>query len=88
MSPSRRAVRGGDSGAGTATRSAGEPAYPMSYIGAGEGLRPLRTPDRGVRSPGSSITPAAPFSFSHDRDLHGARSDREACDHTGEGCAL
>ena len=40
--PARRARRG--SGAGAATRSKGEPAYPMSYIGAGEGLRPLRTP--------------------------------------------
>ena len=37
----RGAVRGGDSGAGTATRNKGEPAYPMSYIGAGEGLRPF-----------------------------------------------
>ena len=29
LSRSRRAVRGGDSGAGAAKRSAGEPAYPM-----------------------------------------------------------
>ena len=38
----RRARRG--SGAGAATRSKGEPAYPMSYIGAGEGLRPFEPP--------------------------------------------
>ena len=74
------AERGGDGGAGAATRSKGEPAYPMSYIGAGEGLRPLRTPDRGERSPGPSITPAAPFSLSHDCGLDGARSDGEAFD--------
>ena len=49
----------------------------MYDIGAGEGLRPLRTPDRGERSPGPSITPAAPFSLSHDRALDGARSDRD-----------
>ena len=42
-------LRGWDSGAGAATRSAGDPAYPMSYIGAGEGLRPLRTPDPWAR---------------------------------------
>ena len=66
LSRSRRAVPGGDSEAGAATRSAGEPAYPMSYIGAGEGLPPLRTPDRGERSPGPSITPAAPFFLSLD----------------------
>ena len=52
----------------------------MYDIGAGEGLRPLRTPDRGERSPGPSITPAAPFSLSHDRVLDGARSDGEAFD--------
>ena len=44
LSRSRRAVRGGGSEAGAATRSAGEPAYPMYDIGAGEGLPPLRTP--------------------------------------------
>ncbi len=49
-------------------------------IGAGEGLRPLRTPDRGELSPGPSITPAASFSLSHDRCLDGARSDGEAFD--------
>ena len=79
------AVRGGDSGAGAAPRSAGEPAYPMSYIGAGEGLRPLRTPDRGEFSPGPSITPAAPVFLSPDRGLDGARSDGKAFDHNGEG---
>ncbi len=30
------AVRGGDSGAGTATRSAGEPAYPIFNTGTGD----------------------------------------------------
>ena len=43
--PASRARR--DSEAGAATRSKGEPAYPMYDIGAGEGLRPLRTPDPG-----------------------------------------
>ena len=43
--PARRARWGSEAGA--ATRSAGEPAYPMYDIGAGEGLRPLRTPNRG-----------------------------------------
>ena len=77
-------TRGGDSGAGAAPRSAGEPAYPMQCIGAGEGLRPLRTPDRGEGSPGPRITPVAPFSLSLDGDLDGARSDGEALDHNGE----
>ena len=30
----------------SATRNKGEPAYPMSYIGAGEGLRPFEPPSR------------------------------------------
>ena len=40
--PARRARRG--SGAGAATRSKGEPAYPMYDIGAGEGLGPFEPP--------------------------------------------
>ena len=52
----------------------------MYDIGAGEGLRPLRTPDRGEFSPGPSITPAAPCSLSLDGRLDGARSDGEAFD--------
>ena len=44
------AERGGDSGAGAATRSKGEPAYPMYDIGAGEGLRPFEPPT-GESSP-------------------------------------
>ena len=40
----RQGGQGGGSDAGAATRSAGEPAYPMSYIGAGEGLRPFEPP--------------------------------------------
>ena len=52
--PARRARRG--SGAGAATRSAGEPAYPMSYIGAGEGLRPFEPPT-GESSP---LAPPSP----------------------------
>ena len=68
----------------------------MYYIGAGEGLRPLRTPDWGELSPGPSITPAALFPLSHDGGLDGARSDSdgvmrrfgEAFDHNGEGPAL
>ncbi len=68
----------------------------MYYIGAGEGLRPLRTPDRGELSPGPSITPAASFSLSRDRGLDDARSDSEgvirrigaAFDHNGEDSAL
>ncbi len=49
----------------------------MSYIGAGEGLRPLRTPDRGELSPAPPSPAAAPFSLSHDRGLDGARSDSD-----------
>ncbi len=52
-----------------------------------EGLRPLRTPDRGEGSPAPPITPAAPFSLSLDGRLNGARSDGDAFDHNGEGSA-
>ena len=44
------------------------------------GAPALRTPDRGEPSPGPPITPAAPFSLSHDRGLDGARNDGEAFD--------
>ena len=52
--PARRARRG--SGAGAATRSKGEPAYPMYYIGAGEGLGPFEPPT-GESSP---LAPPSP----------------------------
>ena len=66
--------RGGDSGADAAPRSAGEPAYPMSYIGAGEGLRPFEPPTAGEFPPGSPSPPSRRFG--------------EASDHNGEGSAL
>ena len=69
--------RGGDSGAGAATRNKGEPAYPMYDIGAGEGLRPLRTPDWGEFSPCPPITLAAPFSLSYDGGLDGPGSNTD-----------
>ena len=44
-------------------------------LGLARGSGPFEPPTRGELSPGPSITPAAPFSLSHDRSLDGARSD-------------
>ena len=58
----------------SATRNKGEPAYPMSYIGAGEGLRPFEPRPGGT--PPSPLHPAAPFSCS--RELRAWLSPRLA----------
>ena len=67
-------VRGGGSGAGAATRIKGEPAYPMYYIGAGEGLRPFEPPTSGEFPPAPTSPPSRPLA--------------EAFDHNGEDSTL
>ena len=92
----RRAGRVGGSEAGAALRSAGEPAYPMYYIGAGEGLRPFEPRPGGVLPwlppslpPLPSPTPMTEASMTQEATPTGLlRRFGEAFDHNGEGSAL
>ena len=67
-------LRGGDSGAGPQRVMKGSQPTQCQTLGLARGSGPFEPPTRGS-SPLPPITPAAPFSLSHDGGLDGARSD-------------
>ncbi len=76
--PAGRARRG--SGAGAATRSKGDSQPTQcNTLGLGRGTAPSN-PRPGKALPWSLITPAAPFSLSHNGALDSARSDSDGGD--------